>query len=264
MPSKPRSILKPGKPLLLIVIGLLLVGCDLSGLLSGKVGSAIRKEVRDRHVTQIDLARIIPFQWDELYLYPPYTPIDWICQDLDIPSEHCADTIDAESTDDGEMYMIFRLAGEIVHQEMHIRYNGDFLPIDYPLPILVSDAVFKVVPTKGRAANKKPWLRLIPLQLAAGSWGAEAIRFDLEAGEAREVMHWLSGFSYSSSAWLEAAGCLEEGKAIGSLDLIEVLNNAFSGKQISAEMAAGELTLHLLKTYPCMVHGEQSNERLTP
>lgn len=61
--------------------------------------------------------------------------------------------------DDGEMYIVFRNKGAIVHKEMYIRFNGDFTPINYKQPLTPSTAIFTVKP-QGKSASGKPWLKL--------------------------------------------------------------------------------------------------------
>ena len=41
----------------------------------------------------------------------------------------CASAIKFESTDDGEVLLVFRYQGKVVHSEMHFRSNGDFTPV---------------------------------------------------------------------------------------------------------------------------------------
>ena len=78
----------------------------------------------------------------------------------------CDEQITEESTDDGEMLLVFRKDGEIIHVEMHFRFNGDFAPLDYPVPVMPEKATFAVV-QDGRAASGSPWLRLRPLVVSA-------------------------------------------------------------------------------------------------
>lgn len=147
----------------LFVSFLLLVGCDLSWFPSGEVGTAIRKEVRVKGVKEVDLATVVPFKWDELYLFAPYTPSSQVCKELTISEIQCDRVIAQESMDDAEMYMIFKLNGNIVHQELYIRFNGDFTPIDYPMPIKIKDSRFSVISGDGKSASGDPWLRLVPV-----------------------------------------------------------------------------------------------------
>lgn len=138
------------------------VGCDLTGLLSGEVGTAIRKEVRDNGAKQIDLATVVPFKWDELYLFTPHTSSSHVCKELTIPEIQCASIISQESMDDGEIYLVLKLNGKIIHQEMYIRFNGDFTPIEYPMPIKVENSKFKVINSGGKSVSGDPWLKLVP------------------------------------------------------------------------------------------------------
>ncbi len=146
----------------LTLLAITLVGCDLTGFLSGEVGTAIRKEVRDKGVKEIDLGTVIPFKWNKLYLFAPYTPSSHVCKELIIPESQCASVISQESMDDGEMYMVFKLNGKIIHQEMYIRFNGDFTPIDYPIPIKAGNSKFTVINSGSKSASGHAWLKLVP------------------------------------------------------------------------------------------------------
>lgn len=95
---------------------------------SGKVGWALKKELRDKHSREIAIANFTKFQWDELFLFGPYESTRNVCKRLDLSQEDCTSTIKSTSTDDGEMLMIFRQKGNVVHSEMHFLLHGDFTP----------------------------------------------------------------------------------------------------------------------------------------
>ena len=134
---------------------------------SGEVGWALKRELRDRHVEQIELAKITGFTWDELFLFGPYEPASDICKTLRLSSADCESTITATSTDDGEMLMVFRLKGKIVHNEIHIRWHGDFSPIP-PEPLTPQTAVF-AVSIEGKGASGEDWLVLRPVSTQSPS-----------------------------------------------------------------------------------------------
>ena len=85
----------------------------------------------------------------------------------------------------------------------------------------------------------------------AEAWGPELIQFDLEGGEKMETMLWISGFSYSSSAFYSKCGALKENEYVGSKYLIEVLNRKFSGQTITSEQATELLSNHLRMELQC-------------
>lgn len=149
------------KAWLVLVVCALLFGCDWSGYLSGPVGQALRHEVREKKQKEIDLARVVPFKWDELFLFGPYTPRSEVCKELKLNEPECLIVVKSESTDDGEMFLVLRHQGNIVHTEMYIRFNGDFTPLDFKQPITPTDAKF-TVKEEGRSASGEPWLRLRP------------------------------------------------------------------------------------------------------
>ena len=143
----------------IIIVWLSLCACEPSYWLSGPVGKAIRKEVRVAQKTKIHLRELTAFEWDALYLYAPYTSREVICQELGISKEFCHQEISDESMNDGKMYLVFQMAGNIVHKEMYSRFNGDFTPINFALPLTPERAVFEVI-EDGVSSRGKPWFRL--------------------------------------------------------------------------------------------------------
>lgn len=87
--------------------------------------------------------------------------------------------------------------------------------------------------------------------LHAEPWGPSYIEFGLEGGEKTETMLWISGFSYSSTAFYRGCGALEKTKYIESKHLIAVLNGRYPGQTITSELATEALSLHLKETYVC-------------
>ncbi len=149
-----------------IVVALLLclVGCDDLNLSldSGEVGWALKKEIRDKKSRVVSIVRLTRFEWDELFLFPPYEPKNDICKRLALTPEECKNTITLESSDDSQMLMVFRNKGKVVHTEIHIRRNGDFIPVP-DTPFTPSTAVFNVVVEGNSSQN---WFRLIPQDIS--------------------------------------------------------------------------------------------------
>jgi hypothetical protein len=97
-----------------------------------------------------------------------------------------------------------------------------------------------------------------PLALASEAWIPEA-RFSLEGGELKEIMLWVSGFSYA----IEAVGkgkvnapykrsfCSPKNGYIGSKALFEILNEKFSGQTITSEQATAEIMKQLPIRFAC-------------
>ena len=107
------------KKTLYILIVLSLIDCDLSGYSSGIVGKAIRAEVREKKSSEVDLAAVIPFNWDQLHLFNPYTQVSMVCEKLSISASECESQIKDVSVDDGEMYMVFLLPGYALDSSGH-------------------------------------------------------------------------------------------------------------------------------------------------
>lgn len=151
------------KKLLIITISLiLLAGCGALQryFRSGEVGWALKKAIRDNHKQEVVLKDLTHFNWDEFYVFNPYTSTDEVCKQLGLSSEECKNTIKAESTDDGIMLLVFRNQGKVVHTEMHFRWHGDFTPAP-DKPFTPGSAVFLVV-AEGKGADGGAWMRLRP------------------------------------------------------------------------------------------------------
>jgi len=131
---------------------------------SGEVGWALKRELRDKHVQEVSIYKLTKFQWDELFLFGPYCPTSEICKRLKLTPTECKSTITSESTDDGEMLMVFRNNGKVVHTEMHIRWHGDFTPVPDKI-FTPATAVFQVV-VDGKGSQGQDWLRLRPTREA--------------------------------------------------------------------------------------------------
>lgn len=155
------------RTVLAILLALCLSGCgDIYRYLkSGEVGWALKKELRDKKATRVELAKITKFEWDELFLFGPYHPTSEVCKRLALSPGDCKSEITAESTDDGEMLMVFRLKGKVVHSEMHIRWHGDFTPVPDE-PFTPQTAVFSVS-VEGKGALGEDWLKLRPISASA-------------------------------------------------------------------------------------------------
>ena len=148
-------------------IALALALCTLAGcgeayrfFKSGPVSWALKKEVRDRGATRIVLSQLTSFGWDQLYLFGPYSPKSEVCAELKVAAADCDRKVRDDSTDDGEMLLVFRRAGEVVHVELHYRWHGDFTPVPVAQPISRERAVFRVQ-QEGQTASGGPWLKLV-------------------------------------------------------------------------------------------------------
>ena len=127
---------------------------------SGQVGWALKKAIRDEHRQTVVLKELTHFAWDECYLFDPYSPRSSVCKRLALSPAECKETIKTDSTDDGEMLIVFRNQGKVIHVEMHFRWHGDFTPAPEE-PLTPTSAVFFVVPD-GKGASGGQWLRLRP------------------------------------------------------------------------------------------------------
>ena len=93
----------------------------------------------------------------------------------------------------------------------------------------------------------------------ADSWGPDLIKFNLEDGSKMETMLWISGYSYSATAFHRRCGGLNEPEHISSKYLIEKLNEAHAGNTITSEQASATLDAALIKDYHCKPYNKSLN-----
>lgn len=123
---------------------------------SGEIGELIR----ERKTADIRLADATRFEWDEVYLFSPYTSRSDVCETLHIQIRHCDRHVHFESWDDGEMSLAFVNRGRLVHYARHSRRNGDFIPVPSRQPLAVAAAVFRLVP-EGVSKDQQTSFKLV-------------------------------------------------------------------------------------------------------
>jgi hypothetical protein len=126
------------------------------------VSAALGRSIHDGGALQVNLVNMTRFDWDELYLFAPYTSPGEICHQLALADKDCRELLPVESVDDTTMPMIFKLRGQVVHGELHKRLNGDFLPLDFDQPVTERRAGFIVV-RSGKTVEGERWVQLRPL-----------------------------------------------------------------------------------------------------
>ena len=112
---------------------------------AARCSSRLGREIRDPGVTQIDLASITTFGWDEVFLFEPRTPRASVCAALGVRERYCRLVVRTESVDGEHMTIAFRKQGRVTHAELHRRFNGDFLPLGGEQRLRREEARFRVV-----------------------------------------------------------------------------------------------------------------------
>lgn len=133
---------------LVCLVSMMTIACSRNA----DVSSAIDDLIDDGKVQKIRLADATRFEWDQVYLFDPYTPRPRVCARLRIPEADCARRIPFESSDDGHMSIAFMQRGQLVQYVSHGRKNGDFTPVPVTQPLSPDTAVFRVVPSGGEAS----------------------------------------------------------------------------------------------------------------
>lgn len=138
------------------LLPVILTGCgDIYRYLkSGEVGWAINQEIRSRHQSEIALASLSRFLWDELVIFSAYTPRDEVCQRLRLNERDCASAELPEPDNDELGLLVFRLNGKIVHHEIHLGWHGEF-DADDRQTFTTQNAIFRVEPS-GTLRNGQP------------------------------------------------------------------------------------------------------------
>jgi hypothetical protein len=128
---------------------------------AGEFSTALGKLVRSEKVQEVDLANVLPLDWNELFVFGPYSPRESNCQALQLGWLKCRLTLPAE-VNEGELVLVFRANSQVVHVERHRRWNGDFSAqtSPRPQPILRSAAKFSVRLVSNRAPEGEQWYQL--------------------------------------------------------------------------------------------------------
>lgn len=128
---------------------------------AGEFSTALGKLVRSEKVREVDLANVLPLDWNELFAFGPYSTRESNCRVLEIGWFKCRTTLPAE-VNEGEFVLVFRANSKVVHVEHHRRWNGDFSSrtSPRPQPILRSAAKFSVGLVSNRAPEGEQWYQL--------------------------------------------------------------------------------------------------------
>ena len=87
--------------------------------------AALGKKLRSEHVTEIDLATVSSFAWDELFVFDPGSTRDDNCRLPQLDFIECRTTF-AAMVDEGKYILVFRKNSRLARAERHRRTNGDF------------------------------------------------------------------------------------------------------------------------------------------
>ena len=103
------------------------VGCSDMASRSGKISQTIGEKVREESATEIDIAQLTDFDWDELYFlghtslvkkFAPYS--------LGLSDYECRQLVLA-GIDEGEYLLVFRYSDEICHSKTPLVFLRRFL-----------------------------------------------------------------------------------------------------------------------------------------
>lgn len=126
------------------IVLLLVVGWVVAARAYPSIADDISKHVQSG-ATQVDMARVAKFAWDEMFVFGPYYPRDAICRTLNLNASHCSEA-GVKDVDEGEFLLVF-MQGVAVSQTVRVPRNvANFDESNRCLarPIRRSAAVFTV------------------------------------------------------------------------------------------------------------------------
>jgi len=120
----------------------------------GRLSAALARVLADQPPAEVDLARVTPFAWEEMFIFEPQSSREENCKVLDLGWIDCRLTLPAK-VGANEHFLVFRRKQQIIRSEPHARTNGDFGvgSRGRPQPVLRADARFAVV-TLGRSSQE--------------------------------------------------------------------------------------------------------------
>ena len=131
------------------------------------INKSIFDAVRAPGAGELRLSEAADFDWDHVYLFPPYMPRERVCATRGIDTVVCKAAVRFESRTDNDMSLAFVRDGRLVRYHYHSRADADFTPLPRRQPVARRDAVFRIDPDD-RVLNNRRWYRLVqwPLPVA--------------------------------------------------------------------------------------------------
>ncbi|MEO8012373.1 MAG: hypothetical protein ABI650_12060 [Dokdonella sp.] len=120
----------------------------------GQFSAALRTRLQADALTEIDLGKVGPFAWEDMYIFHPRTTREENCKVVAVDWFECRFTFPSVVGDD-EYFLVFRRKGQIIRAERHPRGNGAFSASStrHPQPVLAAAAVFRVEPASSAAGE---------------------------------------------------------------------------------------------------------------
>jgi hypothetical protein len=113
-------------------MGAFVIHCTALALSLACVGCTNRSSVTEQvskqlssGTAQVDLSGIGEFEWDNMFVFGPYTPRDESCKTLKLPFSQCF-AAGVRDVDEGEFLLVFMHDGKASRVEYLPRYVGNF------------------------------------------------------------------------------------------------------------------------------------------
>ena len=134
-------------------------------LLCGCTQSPVSTHIGEQARTQgkVELAAIVDFEWDTVFIFSPYATNTFICKAIGTHWPDC-ERLAPQQVAESEYHLVFINQGSFVMQVVHSRMNGDFCKQTCALSIRRENAIFNVVPysSKPNEANFYLFTKVAP------------------------------------------------------------------------------------------------------
>jgi hypothetical protein len=140
-----------------LLLGLFLSSCsgDERMIQESEIMRSLEKIIEDGKKIEsgmkFNLESLQAVEWDNLYIFGPYTPTNDIEQKLGANNVTVKE-IDIEARDDINL-LVFMLQSEVIVVVSYPRQNVDFSPVASGTPILKEESFFNIV----ESADEKEW-----------------------------------------------------------------------------------------------------------
>jgi predicted small secreted protein len=109
----------------------LLTACSEATNGTGTISKRLGEAVRTPGATEVDLGSLTSFGWDSFYAFKPGVAREEVCQFIGAKRNHCGRIIRIERAPEDHTFIVFGLAGQLTHVELHALANGRF---DFSFP----------------------------------------------------------------------------------------------------------------------------------
>ncbi len=111
---------------LLLAAALVLAGCSEATNSTGMISKRIGEVVHEQKAAELDLPKLTTFGWDRFFVFKPGTTREEVCKFIGANRNTCGRIVRIERAPPDHMFLVFGLAGQLTHVELHAVANGVF------------------------------------------------------------------------------------------------------------------------------------------